>query len=114
DISSTQEIFAEGTRMLGELLGASRCGFAEVDAVKQSLVVCGDWTDSAARQLTSRLSLSEFGPALVHYRGAAQLIEVDAAVPDISSGHVLSSSSTSQDHAGIAFPLMKNGRCIAA
>src|SRR6266850_2686038 len=60
-LTDPQEIVAVTVRMLGEHLGADRCGYVEVEADQDHFVILGDYTRATTNTITGRHRLSDFG-----------------------------------------------------
>jgi PAS domain S-box-containing protein len=60
-LTDPQEIVAVTVRMLGQHLGADRCGYAEVEADQDHFVILGDYTHDATQSMTGRYRMSDFG-----------------------------------------------------
>ncbi len=109
DLSSLTEILAISTRMLGEFLQARRCGFAEVESDGDSLTVRSDWTDGQTARLAGRIHPAEFGPDFIARYGNAAPIRVEDPLMESAVF-----AAGTRVPSGIAMPLLKNGRLVAA
>jgi len=115
DLENPREIFAVGTRLLGEFLQATRCGFGEIDASSECLIVRCDWSNGVATSLAGHVPLYEFGPQFVSHHHDAGIIAVEDPLPE-APDRTLSVVYSSRSDAlpGLAAPLVKNGHFVAA
>ena len=114
ELRSPGDILAESTRMLGEFLHATRCGYAETQGGNQVLHVRCDWTNGKVLGLAGRLHLSEFGPAFVARHGGGQPVSVEDPLPDPQTPSLegfLTSHGKAQS--GIAMPIVKHDQLVA-
>lgn len=115
DRKDPADIMRVATTLLGELLDAKRCGYGEVDRNGDHLIVRSDWARDPATHLTGRIPLTDFGPSFVARHATGQIIPVED--PSICGQLRISGSmfATATDaESGMALPLLRNGRLIAA
>ena len=94
---------------------AGRCGYGEVDERGLFFTVKRDWTDGAMASLGGRLRLADFGPELVDELKAGRTVRLDDPLTDRrTAGRTPAYASIGALRAGIAVPLRRDGRFVAA
>jgi PAS domain S-box-containing protein len=113
--SEPYEIMAAAASVLGSHLHAGRCGYGEVDERGLFFTVKRDWTDGAMASLAGRLRLADFGPELVDELKAGRTVRLDDPLTDMrTAGRTPAYASIGALRAGIAVPLRRDGRFVAA
>ena len=104
-------IMAITTRMLGEHLGLSSCGYGMMEPDQDSFSIDGDWVADDAPRLVGRYHLSHFGSLAMNRlrTGAPLVINAPGELPpaDFASYQRLGIC------ASVCMPLYKDGRLIA-
>ena len=111
DQDEPREIMTAAGAVLGGHLLAGRCGYGEVDETGAFFTVERDWTDGVMPSLAGRLRLDDFGPALINDFRAGRAVRLDDPLAD---GSAQACASIGGMRAGIAVPLVKGGRFVAA
>ncbi|WP_434771888.1 ATP-binding protein [Pseudomonas entomophila] len=104
-------IMATTTRMLGEQLNLSSCGYGMMDADQDCFSIDGDWVADDAPRLIGHYHLSRFGSLAVSRLRAGAPLVINALdelpLADAASYQQLGI------HASVCMPLFKDGRLIA-
>ncbi|MBA1189240.1 response regulator [Pseudomonas entomophila] len=104
-------IMATTTRMLGEQLNLSSCGYGMMDADQDCFSIDGDWVADDAPRLIGHYHLSRFGSlAVSRLRAGAPL--VINALDELPLADAVSYQQLGI-HASVCMPLFKDGRLIA-
>lgn len=82
DAKDSQDMFAVGTRLLGEFLGARRCGYGEIDSHREHFTVCAEWTAASLPPLPAKFHLTEFGAALFNSLRDGALVAIQDPTRD--------------------------------
>jgi len=99
--------------MLGEHLGVDRCGYAEVDMVKQQFIVLGEYVRGATVEITGRYPLAEFDDnerRILTQNEIAIINDIDA---EASPGADLTVYRRGEIRAMVCIPLNKAGQMMA-
>jgi len=101
--------------VLGSHLHAGRCGYCEIDESGLFISVAQDWTDGVMPSLVGRVWPADFGPALIDELKAGRTVRLDDSLLDSRMVDTAAAyASIGAMRAGIAVPLVKNGRFVAA
>ena len=73
---------ATAAKLLGEKLGASRCGFAEIDEAMDDVTVLRDWTDGVHSTAVGHFCMNDFGQAFIDGLSAGHAVRLDDAPSD--------------------------------
>ena len=79
DLGDPREIMAVAAKFLGEKLGASRCGFAEIDEAMDDVTVLRDWTDGVHSTAVGHFCMNDFGQAFIDGLRAGHAVRLDDA-----------------------------------
>ncbi len=104
-------IMAITTRMLGEHLNLSSCGYGMVDPDQDSFSIDGDWVADDAPRLVGRYHLSHFGSLAMSRLQAGAPLVINA--PDELPPADYVSYQQIGVCASVCMPLFKDGRLIA-
>jgi hypothetical protein len=114
-LGDARDIMAVAATMLGGHLRAGRCGYGEVDETGAFFTVERDWTDGIMPSLAGRLRLVDFGRRIVADLGAGRTVRLDDPQADVRTRASADAyASIGGMRAGIAVPLAKDGRFVAA
>ena len=114
DHIAPREIMTAAATVLGWHLHAGRCGYGEVDDTGAFFTVERDWTDGVMPSLAGRLRLDDFGPDLIKdFRGGC-VVRLDDSRADPRTREWVPAYASIALRAGIAIPLVKAGRFVAA
>lgn len=113
-LAAPHEIVREAAAYLGDYLGLTRVGYAEVEADQRHIMVEEDWTNGTVPSVAGRHDMLAFGPPLIGELKSGLTITVD----DISADgrlapHDAASFSALHTHAVLAVPLLKGGAFLA-
>ena len=115
DLTDPQAIMSTAAEVLGLHLGVGRAGYGEVDGSCAYFNIERDWTDGVMPTLTGRLHLDDFGPELIAEFRAGRTVRLDDANADARTrGAEAAYHRIGAMRAGIAVPLIKQGRFVAA
>src|SRR5262249_20054952 len=112
-LADPKDIVAVTLRMLGEYVGADRCGYAEVEADQDHFVILGDYAKVATNPISGRYRITDFGE-----RASKVLLEDRAFVvsdgeSEPSSGVRIPPYLRSETRSVVCVPLIKTGRVNA-
>ncbi len=109
------EITARAGELLGAELGVGRCGYGEVDETGAFFTVHEDWTDGRMASLAGRIRLDDFGPEMIAEFRAGRTVRLDDPLKDARTRSSADAfESIGQMRGGVAVPLLKEGRFVAA
>lgn len=113
-IDDPREILGEAAAALGSYLGASRAGYAEVDAESGIFSIDRDWTDGTVKPGTGHRTMVSFGAetTAMLYRGETQRID-DARTDARVRAQDRAAFEEMRIEAAITVPLVKDGRLVA-
>jgi PAS domain S-box-containing protein len=113
-LENPESILEEAAAALGTHLGASRAGYAEVQADGDTFIIERDWTDGSVKQGTGRRSIAAFGPEVAASlrRGETQRYEDARIDPRVSPAHRAAFEEMTIA-AIVTVPLVKAGRLVA-
>ena len=115
DLSDPRQVTAVAARMLGEHLRVGRCGFGEVDDSGAYFTVDCDWTDGFMPTVVGRLRLEDFGLQIVEEFRAGRIVRLDDPLTDLrTAASAAAYAAAGGVRAGVAAPLVKGGRFVAA
>jgi PAS domain S-box-containing protein len=101
--------------LLGRHLNVGRCGYGEVDESGNFFSVEREWTDGVMPSLAGRLRLDDFGPELIQECRNGRVVRLDDPLADARTKNAVAPyASIGGLRAGIAAPLVKQGRFVAA
>jgi PAS domain S-box-containing protein len=105
-------IVGDAARRLGERLGASRVGYAEVEVEADRATILGAWSDGSVAPLPPQIRLSDFGAPLIARLMAGGTLRVD----DTRANEVTRESLDALDgiaaRALVSVPLFRDGRFL--
>lgn len=114
-ISDPKDILAIASSQLGVHLGVGRCGYGEVNADVETYTVESDWTDGKMPSLAGQVRLNDFGPDLIDDLRAGRTVVLDDPLTDSRTKDAIDAFEAAGGlRAGIAVPLIKGGRLVAA
>jgi PAS domain S-box-containing protein len=106
---------ARACQLLGRELDVGRCGYGEVDASGEYFTVERDWTDGRMASLAGRIHLADFGREVIEAFRRGEMVRLeDAALDPRTLPAARAYVGIGQMRAGIAVPLIKQGRFVAA
>ena len=115
DLSDPQHVMAVAARMLGDHLRAGRCGYGELDLSGAYFTVECDWTDGLMPSLVGQLRLDDFGPKIIAEFRAGRIVRLDDPAYRVrTAASAAAYAAVGGMRAGIAAPLVKDGRFVAA
>ena len=115
DLSDPTEITAKAGELLGVELGVGRCGYGEVDETGDIFTVHQDWTDGRMASLAGRIRLNDFGPEMIADFRAGRTVRLDDPLKDPRTRDSAEAfAAIGQMRGGVAVPLVKDGRFVAA
>ena len=102
------------TRLLGEHMGADRCGYLTCEADQDTVTVARDYTRPEIPSIVGRYSLSQFGVEAVRLFRAnlPQVVDDIESDPGMADGRATFRQVKIRAHASV--PLHKAGRLVAA
>jgi PAS domain S-box-containing protein len=102
------------SRMLGEHLRASRCGYAQVDADQDHLHLVGEYTNGVPG-IVGRLAFSDFGePVLALMRAGLPYVNDNVDAHPLTAGSDLGAYRQARIQAVLCVPLHRDQRLVAA
>ena len=114
DLSDPVEIMAVTAEQLGRRLGVERCGYGELDATGEILTVAQDWTSGSMASLVGRLRMDAFGADVLADLQAGLTVRLNDLIVDPRTADVGPAyAAIGGMRAGMATPLIKNGRLTA-
>jgi PAS domain S-box-containing protein len=116
DLGDPDALVDAATRLLGGYLGVGRVGYGEIDAAGNHLTVTRDWTDAVMPSLAGRLRLADFGAPIARAFHAGETVRIDDTEQDgrLAEPGVRDAFARIGMRAGIAVPLIREGRLIGA
>jgi len=113
DPLAVQEV---ASRLLGEHLGVDRAAYTELKADNEIMAVARDWTSPGTSSVAGEYRIDEFGTFFMGplRKGRPSAIEDALTDPRISRAMYESTWSSIGVRAGLACPLVKQGRLVAA
>ena len=115
ELSAPAEITAKAGELLGMRLAVGRCGFGEVDETGEIFTVHNDWTDGRMPSLAGSIRLNDFGPEMISEFRAGRTVRLDDPLEDPRTRESAEAfASIGQMRGGVAVPLVKEGRFVAA
>ncbi len=114
-LSDPDDIMAVAAERLGRFLGASRCGYAEIDATGDEAVVTRDWTNGALPSIIGRHLTGLFKSAFADdYRAGRAVRIVDAHADGRFSAAIAAGLSALGTIRGLlGMPFLQNGRLVS-
>ncbi len=112
DLSDPEEIMAEVEASLGDLLGADRVGYGEVDQEAGVVSMSRDWTAGVV-SARGQFDLTVFGEGLIHDLAAGHSIRIRDILDDPRTAGVADAFRGIETRALIRAPLIRNGRLRA-
>lgn len=112
DLSSSEQIIYQASRILGETLGVSRVGYGTVDPVAETLHVVRDWNAPGVATLAGVLRLRDYGSFIDDLK-AGRFIFIDDVERDPRTA---SSAAALRGRSAASFvnvPVMENNRLVA-
>ncbi|WP_307367857.1 ATP-binding protein [Brevundimonas sp. SORGH_AS_0993] len=100
--------------LLGRVLGVSRVSYGEADAKAERVIMTRDWTltgDSLAGEVAT---LADFGPQIAATLARGETLRIDDIETDPRAAGRLQPYRDRGVRAGLAIPLIRNGRLTAA
>ena len=111
-LSDPHDVMRCAAEQLGQFLGASRCGYAEIDATGKAFVILSDWTDGTLPSLGGRHIMDDFGPDyFVDYRAGRTVKAFDVLDEPRIDDATYSADGALRGRLGI--PLVKDGHLVA-
>jgi PAS domain S-box-containing protein len=115
NLSGPRPVMAVAARMLGNHLRVGRCGYGELDDTGAHFTVDCDWTDGIMPSVVGRLRLEDFGPQIVKEFSAGRIVRLDDPLTDPrTAASATAYAAVGGVRAGVAVPLVKDGRVVAA
>jgi PAS domain S-box-containing protein len=115
NLSDPQRVMAVAAQMLGQHLQVGRCGYGEVDETGTHFTVDSDWTDRIMTSFAGRMRLDDFGPQIIEEFRAGRIVRLNDPLSDSRTAASASAYKAAGGiRAGIAVPLVKEGRFAAA
>jgi len=112
DAGDSRAIMDGACRILGETLGASRVGFAAMDAVHDTMHVSGSWHAPGAASVTGTIGLRQFGDFVDELKAGTAVVIEDAALDPRTSA--AAASLLALDAAAfVNLPVIEDGRLAA-
>ena len=112
DLSSPDDIMEEVERSLGDLLGAERVGYGEVDQERGVVSMSRDWTAGVV-SARGQFSLNTFGADLITDLAAGDIIRIPDVREDPRTRDVAEAFAGIQTRALVRAPLIRGGRLRA-
>jgi PAS domain S-box-containing protein len=109
-IDNPQALLATATRMLGERLGAGRCGVAVVTPDDQHVRVDADWSGTLPGLAGEARLLDSFGPAVIAELRAGRTLVVRDSDTDPRVGPHAAGWTSIQTRALVVVPILRDGR----
>ncbi len=114
DAGDPRVAMAAATEALGRHLGASRVGYATVDAAGAMFLVEDDWTGPQGTSIAGWHRLDDFGPSLISRLRAGETVvtedTLDPARTDLADERVADTIVRTRIGASITVPLLRQGR----
>jgi len=115
DLSHPADITAKAGELLGLEFGVGRCGYGEVDETGDFFTVHKDWTDGQMASLAGRIRLNDFGPDMIDDFRAGRTVRLNDPLEDPRTrDSARAFAAIGQMRGGVAVPLVKEGRFVAA
>jgi PAS domain S-box-containing protein len=112
DAGDARDIMDGACRILGETLGASRVGFAAMDAVHDTMHVSGSWHAPGAASVTGTIGLRQFGDFVDELKAGTAVVIEDAAL-DPRTSAAAASLHALDAAAFVDLPVIEDGRLVA-
>jgi PAS domain S-box-containing protein len=112
-LADPSDVLATTNRMLGEQLGASRVGYAEIDSTGDYIEVAHDWTDGDVQSVVGKHPFLAFGEQNVGELRAGRIFRLDDWADARITPDLLPVYKFMQIAAAISVPLIKQGRLVA-
>jgi signal transduction histidine kinase/CheY-like chemotaxis protein len=113
ELDDPDAVLSAATAVLGRELRLDRCGYAEVAPGGQVLTIRRDWTGGALPSLAGELPLDDIGQELVTEYRDGRAVRLEDRWQDARTRAVESAYSRGGARAGLAVPLLKDGRLVA-
>jgi PAS domain S-box-containing protein len=108
------EVLTVAAHALGERLGVSRAGYAEVEADGEQLLIAYDWTDGAASSATGRFRIGKLSQSLADDLLAGRPLRIaDVAADPRAEGGMGQRFAMAGARAILTVPLVRGGRLSA-
>lgn len=112
-LSDPDDIMAVAAERLGRFLGASRCGYAEIDATGDEAVITRDWTNGALPSIIGRHTKGVFKSEFVEdYRAGRAVRIVDTLADGRFPGIAAAFSAHGTIRGLLGMPFLQNGRLV--
>ncbi|WP_339913739.1 PAS domain-containing protein [uncultured Brevundimonas sp.] len=113
-LEDATDLLTTACELVGRHLEAGRCGYGEVDPTDEFLVIKHDWTDGRMPPLPGRIRLADYGQELVKEFQAGRAVRLaDPLTDNRTQGHEAAFAAIGGVRAGMAVPILKNGRLSA-
>jgi len=113
-LDDPEEIQTAAVELIGRSLKVGRAGYAEVDETETHFTVARDWTDGSMASLAGAHPFAAFGPRAMAICKAGKILRIDDVACDpVSAAHRDAFDAISMA-AGMAVPLLKDGRFTVA
>jgi PAS domain S-box-containing protein len=113
DLDDPDEMLAAATAVMGRELRLDRCGYAEVAPSGTVLTIRRDWTAGRLPSLAGELPLADIGQDLVDEYRAGRAVRLEDRWQDARTRGLRNAFSREGARAGLAVPLLKEGRLVA-
>ena len=116
-LSNVEQIIQTTACLLGEYLGADRCGYCTFEPDEETLEIRANYTRPGAPSIVGRYSLSQFGAEAVRlFKANLPYVvdDVESDIDDRASYRDLEIYSHLDIRSHLSVPLHKGGRLVAA
>ena len=115
DAAGPVDMMEAASKLLGEYLGVSQIGFAEVENDQEHLRVERDWNEGRMASVVGRWRINDFGPESIAAMKVGLTIVIDDVHDDTRSNGSLAAASYSAIGARsvIVVPLVRGGSLVA-
>lgn len=100
--------------LLGRVLGVSHVSYGEADARAERMIMTRDWSQTGESRAGEVATLSDFGPQIVDSLARGETLRIDDIETDPRAAGRLQPYRDRGVRAGLAIPLIRNGRLTAA
>jgi PAS domain S-box-containing protein len=112
DLTTSEEIMYEASKVLGETLGVSRVGYGTIDPVAETLHVVRDWNAAGVETLAGMLKLREYGSFIEDLK-AGKFIFIDDVDKDSRTAGSAAALKGRSAASFVNVPVIEKNRLVA-
>lgn len=114
DLGDPFDIMRTSSGVVGEHLGASRCGYAEFDEAARAVHIGPDWSAEGVASLAGRLELEAFGAEFLSRLARGEIVAVHDVAQDPLTAPANEAFAGIDVRSFVVAPIVRNGRLHAA